>query len=53
MVTYVERNQVEPPLEIFNTLEKDCFQGFAKINEQLIGILNLKKVLYRFDKNEV
>ncbi len=53
MVTYVERNHVEPPLELFNTLEKDCFQGFAKINEQLIGVLNLKKVLYPYDKKEV
>lgn len=46
MVTYVDKTNVEPPLEMFNTIEKDCFKGFAKIDEQLIGILNLEKVLY-------
>ncbi|EKN63070.1 chemotaxis protein CheW [Schinkia azotoformans] len=50
MVTYVERKNVEPPLEMFNTLEKDCFKGFAKINEQFIGILNLEKVLFPYDE---
>lgn len=46
MVTYVDRTQVEPPLELFNTIERGCFKGFAKANEQLIGILNLEKILY-------
>ncbi|SOC13391.1 purine-binding chemotaxis protein CheW [Ureibacillus xyleni] len=46
MVTHIENEQLEPPLEIFNTIEKDCFKGFAKVNDQLIGILNLQKVLY-------
>ena len=46
MVTYMDDEQLEPPLEIFNVIEKDCFKGFAKLKEQLIGILNLDKVLY-------
>ena len=46
MVTDIEDEQLEPPLEIFNTIEKDCFKGFAKVREQLVGILNLEKVLY-------
>lgn len=50
MVTYVEKNQVEPPLDMFNSLEKDCFKGFAKTNAQLIGILNLEHVLYPDDE---
>lgn len=46
MVTYIDDEQLEPPLEMFNVIEKDCFRGFAKIKERLIGILNLGKVLY-------
>lgn len=46
MVTDIENEQLEPPLEIFNAIEKDCFKGFAKVKEQLVGILNLEKVLY-------
>ena len=46
MVTHIEEEQLEPPLEMFNTIETDCFKGFAKVKEQLIGILNLEKVLY-------
>lgn len=46
MVTHIEDEQLEPPLEMFNTIEKDCFKGFAKVNDQLVGILNLQKVLY-------
>lgn len=52
MVTHVDLENVEPPLEMFNSLEKDCFQGFAKIKNQLIGILNLEKVLYPDDAKE-
>lgn len=52
-VTYVNKNNIEPPLEMFNTLEKDCFKGFAKVNEKLIGILNLRKVLYPHLDKEV
>lgn len=52
MVTYVEDEQVEPPIEMFNTLEKDNFIGFAKVGEQLIGILNIQKVLYPNGSNE-
>lgn len=46
MVTNVEEEQVEPPLEMFNTIERDCFKGFATVKEQLIGMLNLQKILY-------
>ena len=49
MVTFVEQKSVEPPLDMFNSIEKDCFKGFAKINEQFIGILNLEKVLFPDD----
>ena len=46
MVTHVEEDQLEPPLEMFNSIERECFKGFAKVKEQLMGILNLEKVLY-------
>ena len=46
MVTFVQEGDVEPALDMFNSLEKDCFKGFAKVNDQLIGILNKNKVLY-------
>lgn len=46
MVTHIEGDQLEPPLEVFNLMEKDCFKGFAKVKDQLIGIFNLDKVLY-------
>lgn len=46
MVTHLQEDDVEPTLEMFNSLEKDCFKGFAKKNDQLIGILNCHKVLY-------
>ena len=46
MVTHIEEENLEPPLKMFNAIEKECFTGFAKVNEQLIGILNLGKVLY-------
>lgn len=46
MVTDIDDEQLEPPLEMFNSIEKDCFRGFAKVKEQLVGILNLEKVLY-------
>lgn len=45
MVTNIDDEQLEPPLEMFNTIEKDCFKGFAKIEDQLVGILNLQKVI--------
>lgn len=52
MVTHIEEEQLEPPLGMFNAIERDCFKGFAKVNEQLIGILNLGKVLYPDDVKE-
>lgn len=46
MVTYVHEEDLEPTLEMFNSLEQDCFKGFAKVRDKLIGILNKSKVLY-------
>ncbi|WP_017756276.1 chemotaxis protein CheW [Calidifontibacillus oryziterrae] len=46
MVTYVAEGEFEPTLDMFNSLEKDCFRGFAKVGDTLIGILNKTKVLY-------
>ncbi|WP_017756811.1 chemotaxis protein CheW [Calidifontibacillus oryziterrae] len=46
MVIDVEEKDIEQTLEMFNSLEKDCYRGFAKVNGQLIGILNIQKVLY-------
>lgn len=46
MVTYIEELDLEPPLEMFNSLEKGCFKGFAKVKDKLIGILNKNKVLF-------
>lgn len=46
MVTHVEEDCLEPPLDMFNTHNRDWFRGFAKVNEKLIGILNLEKALY-------
>lgn len=45
MVTAIEGEQIEPPLEVFHVIEKDAFKGFAKLEDQLIGLLNLHKVL--------
>lgn len=46
MVIEAGEQEMEQPLDIFNSLEKDCYLGFAKIDGQLIGILNIEKVLY-------
>lgn len=46
MVIDVEQQDVEQTLDMFNSLEKDCYRGFAKVDGQLIGILNIHKVLY-------
>lgn len=46
MVTNVQHENVEPPIEMFHQIEKDCFKGFAKVDDKLISIFNLKKVLY-------
>ncbi|KMY54255.1 chemotaxis protein [Bacillus sp. FJAT-27231] len=53
MVTYVEEENLEPPLDVFNSIEKECFNGFVKREGQLIGILNLKNVLYPAISKEV
>lgn len=52
MVTHIELEQLEPPLEMFNAIEKDGFKGFAKLTDQLVGILNLDKVLYPDEEKE-
>lgn len=44
MVTRFDMNNVEPPPGV--ELEEDTFVGFAKLDGQVIGILNVEKVLY-------
>lgn len=44
MVTKFDENNVEPTSG--ETIEKDIFNCFAKLNGQLVGVLNLEKVLY-------
>lgn len=46
MVTKFDENNVEPISE--ETIEKDVIIGFAKHKGQVIGILNLEKVLYEY-----
>lgn len=45
MVIDVGAEEIEKTQDLFNSIEKDCYLGFAKINDQLIGILNIQKVL--------
>ena len=47
MVTKFDENNVEPISE-GHTIEKDVIIGFAKHKGQVIGILNLEKVLYEY-----
>ncbi|WP_456279172.1 chemotaxis protein CheW [Bacillus sp. AK128] len=44
MVTKFSADHVEPPPGM--SIDEDIFTGFAKLDGQVIGILNLKKVLY-------
>ncbi|WP_246945128.1 chemotaxis protein CheW [Bacillus pinisoli] len=44
MVTKFNADNVEPPPGM--RVDEDIFIGFAKLDGQVIGILNLKKVLY-------
>ncbi|MFV8829058.1 chemotaxis protein CheW [Alkalihalobacterium sp. APHAB7] len=44
MVTYVELENIEPPPGM--QVDEDFFHGFVKLDGQVIGILNLEKVLY-------
>lgn len=44
MVTKFDVDNIEPPPGL--KIEKDTFTGFAKLDGQVIGILNLEKVLY-------
>ncbi|NLY79524.1 MAG: purine-binding chemotaxis protein CheW [Lysinibacillus sp.] len=46
MVTKFDENDVEPTSE--QTIEKDVIVGFAKHEGQVIGVLNLEKVLYDY-----
>ena len=46
MVTKFDENNVEPPSG--QTLDEDMFIGFAKFEGQVIGVLNLEKVLYGY-----
>lgn len=47
MVTNVNKENVEPPQGMFTYIEKDCYKGFAKLDEEmLIGIFIIKKILY-------
>ncbi|MCD8501282.1 MAG: chemotaxis protein CheW [Bacillaceae bacterium] len=43
MVTNVDIDNIEPPIEMFHQIEQDCFKGFAKVGDQLVSIFNLKK----------
>lgn len=45
MITNIADRDVEPPLDTFNLLEKDNFLAFAKVDDKLVGILNIEKVL--------
>lgn len=47
MVTMFDEENVEPTAG--QTLDEDMFIGFAKLDNKVIGILNLKKVLYEYD----
>lgn len=46
MVTKFDENNVEPTSG--ETIEKDIFNCFAKLNGQVIGVLSLNKVLYDY-----
>lgn len=48
MVTKFDEDNVEPPSG--ETLEIDLFNCFAKLNGQVVGVLNLNKVLYDYKK---
>lgn len=46
MVSHVQPTEVEATPDIFNQIDKDCILAFAKLELDLIGILNMKKVLF-------
>lgn len=48
MVTHFDEQDVEPTPG--KQLEEDLFMKFAKMDGQIIGILNLHKLLYGFEK---
>lgn len=43
MVTYVDQKNIEPPPG--SHVEHDFFHGFVKLHSEVIGILNLNKIL--------
>ena len=49
MVTNFDEDDVEPPYN--QDITEDVFIGFAKLDDQVIGILNLQKVLYPQDES--
>ncbi len=44
MVTRFQETNIEPPPGI--QMDRDTFTGFAKLDQKVIGILNLAKILY-------
>lgn len=46
MVTRFEQEDIEPPPQVFQYIDKENFQGFAKTGDELIGILRVTKILY-------
>lgn len=48
MVTDFDEKNVEPPHS--QTIDEDVFIGFAKLEERVIGILDLEKVLYGYQQ---
>lgn len=48
IVTQFNENHIEPPSG--QSIDEDMFIGYAKYEGQVIGILNLQKVLYGFER---
>lgn len=46
MVSHVQATEVEAAPDIINQIDKDCILAFAKLDLDLIGILNMKNVLF-------
>ena len=52
MVTHIEEEQLEPPLTCLIRSKQIVLKDLRKVKEQLIGILNLEKVLYPDQEKE-
>ena len=48
MVTKFDDNNIEPTSG--QSLDEDMFVGFAKYEGQVIGVLNLERILYDYRK---